>query len=70
MPVLVICMFDKDPIKMNELSWRQMSNTGFSSTQGQVTPIKIVGSGPNSNSSEILYPACKYQNEAAIVQTP
>ena len=51
MPVLVTCKIDEDPIGHKGAI---MSTTIFSGAQGRVAPKLMVGSGQNSNSSEIL----------------
>ena len=59
MAVLVTCKIDEDWIKVKSLSSGQhclhyKSMRKIFTAQGQVTPKKIVRSGPKSNLSEIL----------------
>ena len=60
MPVLVTSNFDDDSIKKEQASmetplsyYKSMGN--FLDAQGQLTPLSVVRSGQNLNSSEILY---------------
>ena len=59
MPVLVTSNFDDDSIKIERASmetpfshYKSMGN--FLDAQGQLSPLSVVRSGRNSNSSEIL----------------
>ena len=59
MPVLVTSNFDDDSIKNEQVSmatpfsnYKFMGN--FLDAQGQLSPLSVVRSGRNSNSSEIL----------------
>ena len=59
MPVLVTSNFDDDSIKNQRASMETefshyKSMGDFLDVQGQLTPYSVVGSGQNSNSSEIL----------------
>ena len=40
--------------KLKALDWPKIQNVDFSNTKGQLTPQSEVGSGRNSNSSEVL----------------
>ena len=58
MPDLISCKFDDEPMKSEYAKlatqffhYKYMGN--IFSAQGQVTPNLKLGSGPNSNSSEI-----------------
>ena len=59
--VLITCKNEEDPIKMEALECLQdfphYKSMGFffSNAQGQLTLQSLVKSGPNSNSSEILW---------------
>ena len=54
MAILVTSKDEEDPIKIESARVATTLNTDFSNTQGQITPRSEVGSGRNSNSSEIL----------------
>ena len=47
-------LYEEDPIKIEGARAATTQNIGFSDTQGQITPQSEVGSGRNSNSSEML----------------
>ena len=52
--ILVTCKNEEDPLKNKDARVATTQNIGFSNTQGQITLQSEVGSGRNSNSSEIL----------------
>ena len=52
--ILVTCKNKEDPLKNKDARVATTQNTDFSNTQGQITLQSEVGSGPNSNSFEIL----------------
>ena len=52
--VLVTAKYEEDPIKIEGARVATTQNIDFSNTQGQITPQSEVGSGRNSNSSEML----------------
>ena len=54
MDVLVTSKNEEDPIKIEGARAATIQNIDFSNTKGQLTPQSDVGSGRNSNSSEIL----------------
>ena len=54
MTILVTSKYEEDPIKIESARVATTLNIDFSYTQGQITPWSEVGSGPNSNSSEML----------------
>ena len=54
MGVLVTCKNKEEPNKNEGASVATTLNIDLSNTQGQVTPRSEVGSGRNSNSSEML----------------
>ena len=54
MAILVTSKYEEDPIKIESARVAPTLNIDFSNTQGQVTPRSEVGSGRNSNSSEML----------------
>ena len=54
MAILVTPKYEEDPIKIESARMATTLNIDFSNTQGQITPRSEVGSGPNSNSSEML----------------
>ena len=54
MVILVSSKNEKDLIKIECTRVATIQNIDFSNTQGQLTPQSEVGSGQNSNSSEIL----------------
>ena len=54
MAILVTSKYEEDPIKIEGTRVATTLNIDFSNTQGQITPRSKVGSGRNSNSSEIL----------------
>ena len=53
--ILVTCKNEEDPLKNKVARVVTTQNVDFSNTKGQLTPQSEVGSGPNSNSSEILW---------------
>ena len=53
--ILVTCKNEEDPLKNKDARVATTQNMDFSNTQGQITPQSEVGSGRNSNSSEILW---------------
>ena len=55
MAILVTSKYEKDPIKIEGVRVATTQNNDFSYTQGQLTPQSEVGSGCNSNPSEILW---------------
>ena len=54
MTILVTSEYEEDPIKVEGARVATTQNIDFSNTQGQITPQLEVGSGRNSNSSEML----------------
>ena len=54
MAILVTSKYEEDPIKIESARVATTLNIDFSNTQGQLTPRSEVGSGRNSNSSEML----------------
>ena len=54
MAILVTSKYEEDPIKIESARVATTLNIDFSNTQGQITPRSEVGSGRNSNSSEML----------------
>ena len=54
MVILVTSKNEEDPIKIEGARVATIQNIDFSNTKGQLTPQSEVGSGRNSNSSEIL----------------
>ena len=54
MDVLVTSKSKEEPNKNKDASMATTLNIDFSNTQGQITPKSEVGSGQNSNSSEML----------------
>ena len=54
MVILVSSKNEEDPIKIEVARVATIQNIDFSNTKGQLTPQSEVGSGPKSNSSEIL----------------
>ena len=54
MAILVTSKHEEDPIKIETARVATTLNIDFSNTQGQITPRSEVGSGQNSNSSEML----------------
>ena len=54
MAILVTSKYNEDPIKIVGARVATTQNIDFSNTQGQITPQSEVGSGRNSNSSEML----------------
>ena len=54
MAILVTSKYEEDPIKIEGARVATTPNVDFSNTQGQITPQSEVGSGRNSNSSEML----------------
>ena len=55
MAILVTSKYEEDPIKIEGARVAITQNIDFSNTQGQITPQSEVGSGRNSNSSEMLW---------------
>ena len=54
MVILVTSKNEDDPIKIEGARVATLQNIDFSNTKGQLTPQSEVGSGRNSNPSEIL----------------
>ena len=54
MSILVTSKYEEDPIKIEGARVATTQNIHFLSTQGQKTQQSEVGSGRNSNSSEML----------------
>ena len=54
MAILVTSKYEEDPIKIESARVATTLNINFSNTQRQITPRSEVGSGRNSNSSEML----------------
>ena len=54
MVILFTSKNEEDPIKFEGATVATIQNIDFSNTKGQLTPQSEVGSGRNSNSSEIL----------------
>ena len=54
MIILVTSKNEEDPVKIEGARVATIQNNDFSNTRGQLTPQSEVGSGRNSNSSEIL----------------
>ena len=54
MAILLTFKYEEDPIKIEGARVATTQNIDFSNTQGQITLLSEVGSGRNSNSSEIL----------------
>ena len=54
MAILVTAKYEEDPIKIESARVATTLNIDFSNTQGQITTQSEVGSGQNSNSSEML----------------
>ena len=54
MAILVTSKYEEDSIKIESARVATTQNIDFSNTQGQITPWSDVGSGQNSNSSEML----------------
>ena len=52
--ILITFKNNEDPIKIEGARVATIQNIDFSNTKGQLTPQSEVGSGRNSNSSEIL----------------
>ena len=55
MAILVTSKYEEDPIKIEGARVATTQNNDFSNTQGQLTLQSEVGSGSNSNPSEILW---------------
>ena len=53
--ILVTCKNEEDPIKIEGARVATTQTIDFSNTQGQITPQSEVGSGRNSNLSEMLW---------------
>ena len=76
MDILVSIKNEDDPIKIEGARVATIQNIDFSNTKGQLPPQSEVGSGRNSNSSNIvvILATCKneedpLQNKDAIVAT-
>ena len=54
MAIRVTSKYEEDQIKIEGARVATTLNIDFSNTQGQITPRSEVGSGRNSNSSEML----------------
>ena len=54
MAILLISKYEEDQIKIEGARVATTLNIDFSNTQGQIIPQSEVGSGRNSNSSEML----------------
>ena len=54
MAILVTSKYEEDQIKIEGARVATTLNIDFSNTQGQIIPQSEVGSGRNSNSSEML----------------
>ena len=54
MVILVTYENEEDPIKIEDAGVATLQNIDFSNTKGHLTPQSEVGSGRNSNLSEIL----------------
>ena len=52
--ILVTCKNEEDPLKNKDARVATTQHIDFSNTQGQITPQSEVGSGRNSNATEIL----------------
>ena len=52
--ILVTCKNEGDPLKNKDARVATTQNIDISNTQGQITPQSEIGSGRDSNSSEIL----------------
>ena len=52
--IVILVSSKNDPIKIESARVATIQNIDFSNTKGQLTPQSEVGSGRNSNSSEIL----------------
>ena len=55
MTILVTSKYEEDQIKIEGARVVTTQNIDFSNTQGQITPQSEVGSGQNSNSSQMLW---------------
>ena len=55
MAILVTSKYEEDPIKIEGARVATIQNIDFSNTQGQITQQSEVGSGRNSNSSEMIW---------------
>ena len=53
--ILVTCKNEEDPLKQKDARVATTQNIDILNTQGQITPQSEVGSGQNSNSSEMLW---------------
>ena len=53
--ILVTCKNEEDPLKNKDARVATTLNIDFSHSQGQITLQSRVGSGLNSNSSEMLW---------------
>ena len=53
--ILVTSENEEDPIKIEGARVATIQNIDFSNTKGKLTPQSEVGSGRNSNSSEMLW---------------
>ena len=54
MVILITSKYEEDPIKIESARVATTLNINFSNTQRQITPRSKVGSGRNSNASEML----------------
>ena len=54
MAILVTSKYEEDLNKIEGARVATTQNIDFSNTQGQITPQSVVGSGLNSNSSEMI----------------
>ena len=54
MAILATSKYEEDPIKIESARAATTLNINSSNTQRQITPRSEVGSGRNSNSSEML----------------
>ena len=55
MAILVTSKYEEDPIKIEGAGMATTQNIDFSNTQGQITAQSEVGSGRNSNTSEMIW---------------
>ena len=53
--ILVTCKNEEDQLKNKDARVATTQNIDFSNTQGQITPQSEIGSGQNSNSSEMFW---------------
>ena len=70
--ILVTCKNEEGPLKNKDARVATTQNTDFSITQGQITLQSEVGSGQNSNSSEMLLPSylvtSKYEEDMIKIE--